>query len=74
MRAKAAGYQKAPRNDIDEYLPLTPTRKNSELQPMDRFRRYEEVKKILFLSLFFLFTSFSYKIGVFKLFKKYFKN
>jgi hypothetical protein len=45
MRAKAAGYQKAPRTDTEEYLTLTPTRntQKAEQDPMDRFRRYEEV-------------------------------
>jgi hypothetical protein len=56
MRAIAGGYSKAPKNDSEEYLSLTPTRNihkpGGDLDPMDRFRRYEEV---VFVShIFFL--------------------
>jgi hypothetical protein len=47
MRAIAGGYSKAPRNDTEDYLTLTPTRNinkaGENTDPMDRFRRYEEV-------------------------------
>jgi hypothetical protein len=47
MRAKAAGYRKAPGNeDTIDFISLTPTNHSSrskEQEPMDRFRRYEEV-------------------------------
>ena len=51
MRAIAGGYSKAPKNDTEDYLTLTPTRNihqpGDRIDPMDRFRRYEEVNIFL---------------------------
>lgn len=45
MRALAGGYTKAPKSDTEDYITLTPSRNINKLEqdPMDRFRRYEEV-------------------------------
>lgn len=73
MRAKAAGYTKAPRNDIDDYLPLTPTRIKSELEPMDRFKRYEEVNNLFFFLLILYFILIYFDLFSFLIFSYFLK-